>query len=184
MVGKLFCADEFEGAIIALVNKATQRAWASPKHPLALFTYQTLGPEAYDAFIAAYLTVKTWWGPQDFGKPGIAHLGATSREWHPTLRQCWVSEDAQKHRLLAELAIDDPASAAAGLVAWPASLYLDIVMPKAAPQLQIRFTSLGKQQNRLPEAVSSHQLVRAATANSDWEAHGHYAIGSTSPRMA
>jgi hypothetical protein len=145
--------DPRTGAIIALINKATQRAWASPKNPLALFTYQTLGPEAFDAFIAAYLTVKTWWGPQDFGKPGIAHLGATSREWHPTLRQCWVSEDAQKHRLLAELAIDDPVTTAAGLAAWPASLYLDVVMPKQMPQLQIRFTSLGKQQNRLPEAM-------------------------------
>jgi hypothetical protein len=145
--------DPRTGAIIALVNKTTQLAWASPKNPLALFTYQMLGPEAYDAFIAAYLTVKTWWGPQDFGKPNIAHFGATSREWHPTLRQCWVSENAQKHRLLAELVIDDPASAAAGLAAWPASLYLDIAMPKATPQLQIRFTSLGKPQNRVPEAM-------------------------------
>jgi hypothetical protein len=145
--------DPRTGAIIALVSKATQRAWASPKNPLALFTYQTLGPEAYEAFIAAYLTVKTWWGPQDFGKPNIAHFGATSREWHPKLRQCWLSEDAQKHRLLAELAIEDSASAAAGLAAWPASLYLEIVMPKHTPQLQIRFTSLGKQQNRLPEAM-------------------------------
>jgi hypothetical protein len=145
--------DPHTGAIIALVSKATQRAWASPKNPLALFTYQTLGPEAYDAFIAAYLTVKTSWGPQDFGKPNIAHFGATSREWHPILRQCWISEDAQKHRLLAELAIEDPSSAAAGLVAWPASLYLEIEIQKNTPQLQIRFTSLGKQQNRLPEAM-------------------------------
>jgi hypothetical protein len=145
--------DPRSGAIIALVNKTTRRGWASPKNPLALFTYQTLGPEAYDAFIAKYLTVKTWWGPQDFGKPNIAHFGATSQEWHPTLRQCWISENTQQHRLLAELAIDDPTSAAAGLVAWPASLYLDIIMPKATPQLQIRFTSLGKQQNRLPEAM-------------------------------
>jgi hypothetical protein len=145
--------DPRTGAIIALVNKATQRAWASRTNPLALFTYQTLGAEAYDAFIAAYLTVKTWWGPQDFGKPNIAHFGASTREWHPTLRQCWMSEDAQKHRLLAELAIDDPASAATGLVAWPTGLYLDIAMPKATPQLQIRVTSLGKQQNRLPEAM-------------------------------
>ncbi len=145
--------DPRTGAIIALVNKNTQRAWASPKNPLALFTYQTLGPEAYDAFIAAYLTVKTWWGPQDFGKPNIAHFGAATREWHPALRQCWASETFDQHRLLAELAIDDPASAAAGLVAWPASLYLEIVMPKNTPQLQIRLTSLGKQQNRLPEAM-------------------------------
>lgn len=145
--------DPRTGAIIALVSKSTQRAWASPKNPLALFTYQTLGPEAYDAFIAAYLTVKTWWGPQDFGKPNIARFGATSREWHPRLRQCWLGEDAQKHRLLAELAIEDSASVVAGLVAWPASLYLEIVLPKNTPQLQIRFTSLGKQQNRLPEAM-------------------------------
>jgi hypothetical protein len=145
--------DPRTGSIIALVNKNTQRAWASPKNPLALFTYQTLGPEAYDAFIAAYLTVKTWWGPQDFGKPNIAHFGAATREWHPTLRQCWASETFEQHRLLAELAIDDPGSAAAGLVAWPASFYLEIVMPKSTPLLQIRFTSLGKQQNRLPEAM-------------------------------
>jgi hypothetical protein len=145
--------DPRTGSIIALVNKNTQRAWASPKNPLALFTYQTLGPEAYDAFIAAYLTVKTWWGPQDFGKPNIAHFDATTREWHPTLRQCWASETFEQHRLLAELAIDDPGSAAAGMVAWPASFYLEIVMPKNTPQLQIRFVSLGKQPNRLPEAM-------------------------------
>src|SRR6201985_2841828 len=108
--------DPRTGSIIALVNKNTQRAWASPKNPLALFTYQTLGPEAYDAFIAAYLTVKTWWGPQDFGKPNIAHFGAATLNWHPTLRQCWASETVEQHRLLAELAVDDPASAAAGLV--------------------------------------------------------------------
>jgi hypothetical protein len=145
--------DPRTGAIIALVSKASQRAWASPRNPLALFTYQTLGPEAYDAFIAAYLTVKTSWGPQDFGKPNIAHFGATTREWHPIMRQCWVSEDAEQHRLLAELAIDDPVSAAAGLVAWPASLYLEISLSKHSPQAQIRFISLGKQQNRLPEAM-------------------------------
>ncbi|HEX6495466.1 MAG TPA: DUF5054 domain-containing protein [Acidobacteriaceae bacterium] len=145
--------DPRTGAIIALVNQTTQRAWASPKNPIALFTYQTLGPEAYDAFIAAYLTVKTSWGPQDFGKPNIAHFGATTREWHPTLRQCWISESWQQHRMLAELAIDDPASATAGVVAWPASLYLEIVMPKNTPQLQIRYVSIGKRQNRLPEAM-------------------------------
>jgi uncharacterized protein DUF5054 len=145
--------DPRTGAIIALINKTTGHAWASPKNPLALFTYQTLGPEAYDAFIAAYLAVKTSWGPQDFGKPNIAHFGAASGEWHPVLRQSWVSEDSQKHRVLAELAIEDPAAAASGLAAWPASLYLDIVMPKQTPQLQIRFTCLGKQQNRLPEAM-------------------------------
>jgi hypothetical protein len=145
--------DPRTGAIIALVSKATQRAWASPQNPLALFTYQTLGPEAYDAFLAAYLTVKTSWGPQDFGKPNIAHFGAATREWHPTLRQCWISENSQQHRLLAELAIEDPTAAAAGLVAWPASLYLEIIMPTSTPQLQIRFISLGKQQNRLPEAM-------------------------------
>ncbi len=145
--------DPRTGAIIALLSKASGRAWASPQNPLALFTYQTLGPEAYDAFIASYLTVKTWWGPQDFGKPNIAHFGAATREWHPRIRQSWIAEGADRHHLLAELAIDDPAAAAAGLVAWPASLYLEILLPKNTPQLQLRFTCLGKQPNRLPEAM-------------------------------
>lgn len=160
--------DPRTGAILALVNKQTGRAWASPQNPLALFTYQTLGPEAYDAFIASYLTVKTWWGPQDFGKPNIAHFGAVTREWHPVIRQCWIGEDAQQHRLLAELAIDDPAAAASGLVAWPTSLYLEIVLPKGKPQLQMRFTSLGKQLNRLPEAMwlTFHPIAKDTTG---WE---------------
>ena len=79
----LIALDPRTGSIIALVNKNTQRAWASPKNPLALFTYQTLGPEAYDAFIAAYLTVKTWWGPQDFGKPNIAAAALKPRLMSP-----------------------------------------------------------------------------------------------------
>jgi hypothetical protein len=145
--------DPHTGAIIALISKGTQRAWASPHNPLALFTYQTLGSDAYEAFLAAYVKSKADWAPQDFGKPNIARFNAVTREWHPVLRQSWVVEDAQGHRLLAELAIDDATSTAAGLVAWPASVYLEITLPKHEPQIQLRLITLGKQQNRLPEAM-------------------------------
>ena len=66
--------------MIRLRNKITGVEWASLEHPLALFTYQTLSPEQYTAFMARYLTIKTDWAPKDFGKPGIDALGVTARE--------------------------------------------------------------------------------------------------------
>jgi Domain of unknown function (DUF5054) len=141
--------DEHTGAIRRLRDKATGREWATPEHPLALFSYQTLSAEDYAQFMASYVTSKADWAPQDFGKPNIGHFGARSRTWTPKLVNCWSGED----RLLARLRIEDPASEKSGLVAWPATMYLELLFPKDEPVVKIAFYCFGKIANRLPEAM-------------------------------
>ena len=45
-------------AITTLRQKKSGHNWASPDHPLALFSYQTLSKADYDVFLATYLTTK------------------------------------------------------------------------------------------------------------------------------
>src|SRR5580700_10331246 len=123
--------DEKTGAIRRL--RRNGREWASSEHPLALFSYQTLSAEDYAKFMASYVTSKADWAPQDFGKPNIEHFGARSRTWTPTLVNCWAGENEDGHRLLARMKIDDATSEKSGLVAWPATMYLELFFPKDQP---------------------------------------------------
>jgi uncharacterized protein DUF5054 len=145
--------DPATGSIAKLVNRKTKKGWASEKHPLALFTYQTLSQADYAAFLAAYVRSKDWWAPQDFGKPNIERFHAESREWHPVLKQMWLEERPEHHRVLAELAVEDPDSVQRGLVAWPASMYIELIFPKAEPVMQLTFYAMGKAPNRMPESM-------------------------------
>jgi hypothetical protein len=145
--------DEKTGAIRRLRNKSTGREWASAAHPLALFSYQTLSAEDYARFMASYVTSKADWAPQDFGKPNIEHFGARSRTWTPQLVKCWSEENAEGARLLARLRIEDAASEKSGATAWPATMYLELVFPKAEPVVRIAFSCFGKTANRMPEAM-------------------------------
>lgn len=143
--------DPQTGAIRRLRSKATRREWASAEHPLALFSYQTFSKENYDRFLESYVTSKAAWAPQDFGKPNIEHFGARSRVWQPKLVNCWMAKTAD--RVLAQLRIDDAASERSGLTAWPSRMYLEVVLPKAEPVLEINFYCFAKIANRLPEAM-------------------------------
>ncbi|HEX4810248.1 MAG TPA: DUF5054 domain-containing protein [Bryobacteraceae bacterium] len=145
--------DANSGAIQTLRSKSTNRDWASSEHPLALFAYQTLSKQDYDRFLAAYVTSKADWAPKDFGKPNIEHFGAKTRTWMPKLLNCWSGEDAQAHRVVAELKIDDEASEHAGLVAWPQSMYLEALFPKQEPLVHLNLFWFGKPPNRMPEAL-------------------------------
>ncbi len=156
--------DGKTGAIHQLVNRKSKRAWASPDHPLALFSYQTLSQPDYTAFLSAYVVSKESWAPQDFGKPNIDKLQAESKTWQPTLRQIWIEKTPEHDRLLAELAIDDAGSEAKGLVAWPQSMYLELILPNAEPVVQLRFYALGKPANRMPEAMWLSFQPRAGSA--------------------
>jgi hypothetical protein len=145
--------DEKTGAIHHLRSKSTGREWASPEHPLALFSYQTFSADDYARFMASYVTSKADWAPQDFGKPNIEHFGARSRTWTPTLVKCWSGESADGDRLLARLRIDDAAGEKSGMAAWPQKMYLDLLFPKDEAVMKIAFYCFGKIANRLPEAM-------------------------------
>jgi len=55
--------------------------------------------------------------------------------------------------VLAKMSVDNPASEARGLVAWPKSMYLDVIAPNAEPILHITFYAIGKAPNRMPESM-------------------------------
>jgi Domain of unknown function (DUF5054) len=145
--------DSNTGAITRLVSKRSGRSWASTDHPLALFTYQTLTQDDYKTFLNSYVVSKEWWAPQDFGKPNIERFQPESRDWHPKLENIWVSENAEEHRVLAKMSVQDPASETRGLVAWPRSMYLELVAPKAERTLHVTFYVIGKAPNRMPESM-------------------------------
>ena len=145
--------DPLTGAITHLESKSSHRQWASPVHPLALFTYQTLSAEQFTNFIARYITVETDWAPKDFGKPGIARFGTRAQEWHPRVRRVLSGTDAIADRLLVEMTIEDPVAFETGNVAWPPTLTLDLRLPHTSPRIELNFYTSAKLPNRLPEAM-------------------------------
>ena len=149
----LVALDEKTGAIRRLRKKKTAREWASAEHPLALFSYQTFSADDYARFMDSYVTSKADWAPQDFGKPNIDHFGAKSRIWTPTVINSWSGETAEGVRLLARLRIEDPAAEKSGLVAWPKTMYLDLLFPTQEPTIKVAFSCFDKVANRLPEAM-------------------------------
>jgi hypothetical protein len=145
--------DPVTGAVVRLRGKAGKREWASAEHPLASFSYQTLSKADYDRFLASYITLQTDWAPKDFGKPNIEKFGALSRTWTTKLTSCLSGEDQHEHRIVARLRIEDAGGPAPAVTAWPAELYLELVLPKAQPLVHLNLTWFGKRANRLPEAM-------------------------------
>ena len=142
--------DPETGAITRLRSKAQGREWASAKHPLGGFSYQTLSKPDYDRFLASYITVKTDWAPKDFGKPNIETFGAQSRTWTPRMVKCFSGETQHGHRIVAQLQINEPTTE---LTAWPSQLYLELNLPDDEPVIHFALTWIGKRANRLPEAL-------------------------------
>jgi hypothetical protein len=137
--------DARTGALHRLRNRKTRQEWASPDHPLALFSYQTLSQADYDHFFSNYVVSTDDWAYKDFGKPNIQRYGAQSREWLPTLSDLQWEEDAQGQRLLARLAI--PNSPA------PQAMYLDYWLPNDEPVIHLDCYWFEKPATRLPEAL-------------------------------
>jgi hypothetical protein len=141
------------GAISRLRSKRSGREWASADHPLALFSYQTLSLDDYSRFFANYVISTADWAKKDFGKPNIERFGAEHRDWLPSLAALQVEEDAEAHRLLAHLQIVDAEALQSGRAAFPEKMYLELVLPKAEPVINLNFYWFQKRATRLPEAL-------------------------------
>ena len=145
--------DPRTGAIHRLRNKQSGREWASPDHPLALFSYQTLSPADYARFFANYIISTADWAKKDFGKPNIERFGAESREWQPSLSNLEIAEAGEDRRLLAHLDIHDPEAVASGRAAFPQQMYLKLTLPGAEPVIQLELSWFEKPATRMPEAL-------------------------------
>jgi hypothetical protein len=153
-----YLSFDTSGAITRLQNRKSQQEWASPKNPLALFTYQTLSLKEFSDFIALYIHSTEDWAFKDFGKPNIDHFGAQTAEWHPQLTGLWTGRLPNARRIVAELAIPQAPATAAGTVflenvAPPRQVFLDFTLPNAEPVIYLTLSVLGKRANRMPEAL-------------------------------
>ena len=145
--------DEKTGALHRLRNHKTKQEWASPDHPLALFSYQTLSQADYDRFFSNYVVSKEDWAFKDFGKPNMERYGAQSQEWLPTLTNLEWEQNAQGHHLLAQLAIHDPQALQSGRAAFPQTMFLEYWLPNDEPAIHLNFSWFEKPATRLPEAL-------------------------------
>jgi hypothetical protein len=145
--------DPKTGAIRRLLNKKSKREWASNDHPLALFSYQTLSQQDYSRFFASYVISDEDWAKKDFGKPNIERFGAVSQEWLASLADLQMEEDPQGHRLLARLEVNDPEALRSGRASFPRKMYLEMLLPKAKPVVNLNFSWFEKPATRLPEAL-------------------------------
>jgi len=145
--------DPKSGAIHRLLNKKSKREWASSEHPLALFSYQTLSQQDYSHFLASYVVSDEDWAKKDFGKPNIERFGAESREWSCSATELHTEEGQQEHRLLAHLEVNDPEALRSGRASFPQKMYLEMLLPKAEPVIQLNFSWFQKPATRLPEAL-------------------------------
>ena len=145
--------DAKTGAVSRLRSNKTGRDWASADHPLALFSYQTLAKADFDRFIADYLVIHPLWAETDLGKPNIGRFGAENRTWLPALADCRHTQDANGHKILAQLKIDDPQVENSGRVAWPQKMYIELSLPDAEPIVEISLSWFRKAATRMPEAL-------------------------------
>jgi hypothetical protein len=146
----ILALDAATGAIRRLRHRATGREWASPQHLLAGFCYQTFNRADFDRFNHAYNTRPMGY---DFSKPGLKRFAVESRVWQPSLTGTWAAENAQGHRVAAELRLPPAPAALAEFVSWPERLIMEIFLSSAEPTVQITFQCFSKRPNRLPEAM-------------------------------
>ena len=145
--------DAKTGAIHRLRNKKSGREWASPDHPLALFSYQTLSQQDYSDYRAKYLVMQASWAEKDFGKPNIERFGAKNQDWLPSLVELRTEKNAEGHRLLGRLELRDPEAEQSGRTAFPKKIYVELLLPDAEPVVHLNFYCLQKPATRMPESL-------------------------------
>jgi hypothetical protein len=145
--------DAKSGAITGLRNRSTGREWASRDNPIALFSYQTLSQEDFQNFMGSYLTTTADWALKDFGKPNIERFGAKNQDWQAQSADVRVEESDESHRILVALDLRDDAAIQSGRAAFPREVFLELILPKAMPEIYLTLKWFGKAATRMPEAA-------------------------------
>ncbi len=143
--------DPSHGAIVKLRDRKTGREWASPEHPLALFSYQTFTSADFARFNAQYNTQS--FAYNDFGKPGMDKFPVESRTWQPALQHCSGGEDAKGHRIIADLKMPQPDPTLKDFVSWPEQMVVEYLFPANERSVYVTLQCFGKRPNRLAEAM-------------------------------
>lgn len=145
--------DARHGGIATLVDKATGREWASPRHVLGLFHYETFSSADYDWFYRQYIVNKRAvrpWAVFDFTKPGMGRAAKRHKAYRPQLVGLYRRYDRAAHRFLIELTSPSESSTVYGC---PEYLTMEVVLPDDEPVVQIDLQWFIKPACRLPEAI-------------------------------
>jgi len=143
--------DPAQGSIVKLKNRQTGREWASSKHPLALFRYQTFTSTDFARFNSQYNTER--FAANDFGKPGMDQYHVVSRTWEPELQHCAIEKNEDGYRIVANLQMPKLDRPLDELISWPKRLTLEFWIPDSEPAIHINLQCFEKRPNRLAEAM-------------------------------
>lgn len=140
--------DPVTGAIMSLIDRKTDRHWATSKKPLALFGYQTFSQADYDRFFDQYVTHRFDWAINDFGKTGMTTANPKSRSYQPRLKNIKMHKVKDGHKII--LTLDVPETEKTGC---PGQIVETVLMPANTPEIHIDLAWFDKPAYRLPEAI-------------------------------
>ena len=146
--------DAKTGAITRLRNKATGREWASAKNPIALFTYQTLSQEDYQRFMGKLSDDEGGLGAEGFWQ--AEHRAVWREAARSGMRSrplCMWKRRTRRTAFLWSCELKDDAAFDSGRAAFPRHVFVELVLPKAEPVIQLNLSWFGKPATRMPEAL-------------------------------
>jgi len=147
--------DPRRGALVGLEERATGRAWADARHPLAALGYQTFSARDFARHHARYNVhlddpaVRGWALP-DFGKPGLERARPAHRLFEPRLVGLHAMPSRDQDRLLLDLVAAPEARRRYGC---PARFELELAFPYDVARVDIELRCFEKGATRLPEAL-------------------------------
>jgi hypothetical protein len=155
--------DRATGALNHLVERATGRILADPRHLLGGLTYQAFDESDYRWFYAG-LDVppgEEWWALRDNTKPGIDAWGARSERWSARLAGAWYFlDDAGGSVVIRQhLRFPDPARS---LLGAPPEVWSTWTLLGAQRVVGLEVVWLDKPASRLPEALWCAFVPRVA----------------------
>ncbi len=145
--------DAQTGAIKHLLDKRSQRNWASEMHMIGLLRYQTFSQMDYDHFWKHYIINKRstrGWSWDDYTKPGMEFTGTKSRFWLPQLTNLYMKQTTDGQMFLLELTMEEEASNRYGC---PNAIFVQVEFPDDRSEIHFDLQWFDKQASRLPEAV-------------------------------
>ena len=155
------------GAIAGLRGRSGRKLWCDPRHPMALYRYETFSQAAYDRWLSEYAVNmdQDWcwpWAIPDLSKPGMGLARPQPRHAarFPLLQGLYRGGDASADQVLAILAMPGEACDVYGA---PRQVFLRYCFLRDAPAVEIELLWFGKSAARLPEASWFSFIPRVAS---------------------
>ncbi|MEX0744289.1 MAG: DUF5054 domain-containing protein [Phycisphaeraceae bacterium] len=142
--------DPTTGAITELLDRASNRRWASPSRQLAAFSYEVFGSTDYARFLGQYLTRQPEWAVRDFSKPGLHRAIRRHRCYRPASVTTYRRPVSDGTEVLVRLNCPREAWRRFGA---PALVTLHLFLPETASEVALDLQWFDKPASRIAEAM-------------------------------